>query len=247
MHRFFCPQAKFDSGVAEITDKKEIHHLRDVLRLKVGDAVVIFDGKGGEADAEILSNREDLVALKINHIRGETPKALSILLACAIPKKSKFETIIEKCTELGVDEIIPLITQRTEVRLTPERALSKISRFQSIAVNAAKQSCRKTVPIIHPAMSIKEVTEKFSSEDTILFIPCLTGTRTDLKSAMQKVSKRHKQILFLIGPEGDFTPEEVSLAVKQDCLPVSLGKTVLKVDTAAITVVATAKIFCVHE
>lgn len=247
MHRFFCPQANFDARLAEITDKKEIHHLKDVLRLKSGDTIVIFDGKGREADAEISSIGQNLVSLKVKHVRSEDSNAVSILLACALPKKAKFETIIEKCTELGVDEIIPLITQRTEVRLTAERMLNKISRFQSVAVNAAKQSCRKTVPILHPAMNLKEAIEKFAHKNTISFMPCLMGTRLDLKAALQKVTKRHQRILFFIGPEGDFTPDEVSLAVRQNCLPVSLGKTVLKVDTAAITVVAAVKIFCVNE
>lgn len=247
MHRFFCPDADFTAGTAEITDKKELHHLKNVLRLKEGGKVVIFDGKGKEAEGTITSIKQDRVQLSLKNIRGESAKRLSVILACAIPKKAKFETIIEKCTELGVDEIVPLKTQRSEVHLTGERAVSKSARYQTVAVNAAKQCARKTVPKIHPITNFENAILGFANKETACFIPCLPGQRQSLNSAMGNMEQKYRRFLFLIGPEGDFTEGEINLATAHGCVPVSLGETVLKVDTAAIAVVAMARFFFLQE
>ena len=243
MHRFYSPDTDLTNPSVTLTDPKEIHHLKNVLRLKSGDTVALFNGKGEEAQAVILSVGKNAVELKILELFASKEQTLTITLACAIPKKARFETIIEKTTELGVDEIIPLITERTEVRIPKEKADKKSARYQTIAINAAKQSGRIAIPRVHPPLSFKEAVDSFATPETLCVIPCLSEKNLSLISVLQKQGKKPQRILFLIGPEGDFSKEEVAYAVKKNCLPVSLGQNVLKVDTAAISVVAFAKLF----
>ena len=242
MHRFFCPHIPAQQTAATLTDAQEIHHLKNVLRLKSGDTVTLFDGKGREALGIIQTIQSDGVAVQIQNIKTPAAEnAISIALACAIPKNAKFEWIIEKTTELGVTEIIPLQTQRSEVRLKSEKADKKNARYQTVALNAAKQSQRADLPIVQKVSKLSDVL-KTLDKNTLALIPHLTGRRETLPQVFKKL-KNHKRILFFIGPEGDFAPEEIDQAIKAGCLPVSLGATVLKVDTAAISAVSFARLF----
>ncbi len=243
MHRSFSPNLSTETTALEITDTGEVHHLKNVLRLKKDSVVTVFNGKGVEGKATIQSISDSCIKLQISETCVEAPKKLVISIACAIPKKAKFETIIEKCTELGVDEIIPLKTERTELALSAVRMAKKNSRYQAVAINAAKQSKRKTVPLIHPVTEFKKALATFCGPETVSFIPCLLGKRDSLADTFQKFSTPPKKIIFFIGPEGDFTPEEVQAAVQSGCIPVSLGETILKVDTAAISAVSFAMFF----
>src|SRR3990167_2184159 len=151
MHRFFSPQSNLNSSQITITDSSEIHHMRDVLRLKEGDTVAIFDGSGKEALGKIFRSKKNEIVIAINSVKDLKPsRNVRVILACAIPKKAKFEFIVEKCAELGVDEIIPMCTKRTEFRGDDERVGKKANRYKTVAVNAAKQSKRSTIPTIHP-------------------------------------------------------------------------------------------------
>lgn len=240
MHRFFSPQSNLNASQVTIIDLSEIHHIRDVLRLKTGDPITIFDGSGKEATGTISSSKDNAVTVTILDRRDCRPaRDVRLILACAIPKKTKFESIIEKCTELGVDEIIPLCTTRTEFRKggDPEK---KTQRYTAVAINAAKQSKRSVIPKIHPVTDFTQALAQISSQ-TIGFIPCLIQNTTGLMDAF-KIPKATKNVIFFIGPEGDFTPDEIQLAIKTGCIPVSLGPTVLKVDTAAICVLAVANL-----
>ena len=165
-----------------------------------------------------------------------------IILACAPPKKGKFEFIIEKCTELGIDEIIPLKTKRTEVVFKDDKMAGKLSRFEAVAVNAAKQSKRAKVPHIYPMKSLPQVLQTLDPKGVHLF-PSLHNHSKHITDVLLKADKQRPVTIF-IGPEGDFTPDEVELAIKHGCVPVSLGDTVLKVETAAIAVVALVKFLC---
>lgn len=159
MHRFFVPNADLNHKHLTITENKEIHHLTHVLRLKTGDTIIIFNGKGQEALAQIKGLNPNRIELALVAPVKESPhNAITLTLACAIPKKAKFETIIEKCTELGVDRIIPVLTQRTEIHLTGQRQEKKQQRYATVAINAAKQCQRNFCP----ALIIQRVSRKFS-------------------------------------------------------------------------------------
>lgn len=206
--------------------------------------MAIFNEKSEEAIGIILKAEHQNVEVSIDSVhKHKQTKKFSITLACAIPKKAKFELIIEKCTELGVDEIIPLITQRTEVRFDAQRAGKKANRYKTVAINTAKQCGRSTIPVIHAITNFKDAINNISAEDgNIAFIPCLNEKKKKITDVFP-IKKSYGQIIFFIGPEGDFTPTELSLAIKAGCIPLTLGKTVLKVDTAAISVISFANLY----
>ncbi len=241
MHRFISPNADFQKTHLTITDPKEIHHLSNVLRLKKNTQIIVFNGKGEEALSEINAINPKNISLTIISTAKKTlDSRAQLTLACAIPKKAKFENIIEKCTELGVDRIIPVITDRTEIRLSDERKEKKHARYKSVAVNAAKQCQRNVLPQVDCPMTFTEILKNLTVADAA-FIPCLTGERKNLISAFN-LTPEQKNVIFFIGPEGDFTPNELSAAVLAGCIPVTLGPHVLKVDTAAICAIACAKL-----
>ena len=241
MHRFYCPEADFARQQISITNKEELHHLKDVLRLKKDANVCLFNGQGKEASGKILSVSSQKAEVEILSVKECKPNRPRFILACALPKKSKFEWIIEKATELGVDEIIPLNTKRTEINLKGDRLVSKKTRYQTVAINAAKQSQRSFIPTIHPVMDFPSALKSLTKSSTVI-IPSLTGERKSLLKALRDM-KSSQTISFLIGPEGDFTPEEYAFAQKCGCIAVTLGDTILKVETAAICVLSCASLF----
>ncbi len=237
MHRFYCPDLSPQSPTVTISDPQEIHHLKNVLKLHAGDKITVFDGKGNEVYGFIKDiHKGSIIMKKVSAVIGVQSPGHRICLACAIPKKTKFEWIIEKSTELGIDEIIPLKTHRTEIRLSSQRILAKTQRYQTVALNAAKQCQRSFIPQIFPIQSLPE-TLKIISPKTLGLIPCLTGERKNLLE-VQSLIRQFTKIIVFIGPEGDFTPEEILMAQQAGCIPVSLGNTILKVETAALAVVA---------
>ena len=132
MHRFYCGQADLDRKIIDISDLKEIHHLRNVLRLKLKDQIKIFNNLGEEIVATVVSMTVRSIQIRKDYdVPALKQKEVEIVLACAIPKKAKFESIIEKCTELGVDQIIPVITQRTVVVIPKAQIPKKNLRLES--------------------------------------------------------------------------------------------------------------------
>jgi len=242
MYRFYCPDADFSKSPVVITDIHEIHHIKDVLRLKKGSLIQIFNAKFQQADTVIEEIKESAIYVRLQSIKQSGEQQPHIILACAPPKKGKFEFIIEKCTELGVDEIIPLKTKRTEVVFTEDKMSAKISRFKAVAVNASKQSKRIKLPHIHPMISLPQVLQNLDPNGVHLF-PSLHDHPSHITDVLLKADKKAPVTIF-IGPEGDFTPDEVELAIKHGCVPVSLGDTVLKVETAALVTVALVKFLC---
>jgi 16S rRNA (uracil1498-N3)-methyltransferase len=241
MHRFIATNADLSQKRLTITENKEIHHLTNVLRLQTEEKIVIFNGNGQEVLAKItgLTPTKIEIAL-IAPVKNSPKNTITLTLACAIPKKTKFETIIEKCTELGVDRIIPVLTQRTEIHLNAQRQEKKQQRYATVAINAAKQCQRNFLPSVDHPTNFHEVLKSLSSTDAA-FIPCLNGERKNLLSSFD-LKPHHQNVILFIGPEGDFTPKELHTALSVGCIPVTLGPNVLKVDTAAISSVACVKL-----
>jgi 16S rRNA (uracil1498-N3)-methyltransferase len=240
-HRFFTLFQKTDQKVI-LEDGDEFQHLSKVLRLKKGDDVELINGQGGLAKGFVEEIRKTSAVIALHEMSFVLqPAAVRITLACAIPKRAKFETIIEKCSELGVDRIVPLITERTEFLIDGERADKKAERFARVMMNAAKQCKRLWFPEISAPVPFIAAVKELSHPDAGLFIPWLEGDRISLDQALAQKAGM-KEFVFFIGPEGDFTADEVGLALKAGALPVSLGETVLKVDTAAMAVVAFARL-----
>jgi 16S rRNA (uracil1498-N3)-methyltransferase len=167
-----------------------------------------------------------------------------LTVACAVPKKCKIDDSIDKVTQLGVYRIIPLATERVIVKFEKNKEDSRLVRWRRIALSASQQSQRNSLPIVDPLTDIKVLLSNVRDFDLKL-IPTLGGKRKDLSEVI--VENKVKNILVLIGPEGDFTENEVSLAISSGCIPISLGDLVLRVDTAAIAVASFIKLLRINE
>jgi 16S rRNA (uracil1498-N3)-methyltransferase len=234
MNRFFCPKPEILDNMIFMKDKEQLHHIKRVLRLKVGEGAVIFDQDGNEYDCLIAKIEEDVV-LEIKEKRSPDKSNIRVKLtiACAIPKKSKIDDIIDKLTQLGVERVIPLKTERVVVKLDKRKERLRFERWQKIALSAAQQSQRANIADIGPVMTMRELLAA-SAEFDLKLIPTLGGERRPLKEIFSEGHFRN--ILVLIGPEGDFSDEEVKSAKNAGFIPVTLGELVLRVDTAAVAV-----------
>ncbi|MCX5681554.1 MAG: RsmE family RNA methyltransferase [Candidatus Omnitrophica bacterium] len=236
-HHFYCTTINPNNNKVIITEKKEVHHLWSVLRFKKGEEISVFNGNGLEGLGVITSASKDAIEIKILSFSNTKPHQPLFAIACAVPKRSKFETIIEKCTELGIDEIIPLQTIRTEIRGHLGSSGHRNKRYQDIAINASKQCCRAILPKIHSLTTFSDALNQVSADDLAL-IGCLKGKPKKFPDLNLTEAKEKKRIIVFIGPEGDFTDEEIENALQKGCVPITLGPNTLKVETAAISSIA---------
>ncbi|MFH1655919.1 MAG: 16S rRNA (uracil(1498)-N(3))-methyltransferase [Candidatus Omnitrophota bacterium] len=232
MHnRFYCPQEFIKDKQIIITDNKQVHHIVNVLRFNVGDNLVIFDGLGKDYEGTVKKIEKKGIEVAIEKISEVKANPVSITLACAIPKKEKFDFIVEKCTELGVGKIIPVRTEKTEVVFNKDRMLSKVNRWRQIAINASEQSQRSFIPEIEEMKSFKEVMKLIKQYD-IAILPALPEKIASIQDALRTF--KGSNVIVFIGPEGDFTRDEIEHARSLGVKLITLGQRVLKVDTAAI-------------
>jgi 16S rRNA (uracil1498-N3)-methyltransferase len=229
MYRFYIDHIHGDK--VALTDTGQLHHLKDVLRLKVNDEVIVCDSEGQEYGGVISGIGRKSVAIKVKPVKSKRHNKTNLTVACAIPKDSRMDDIIDYLTQLGVDCIIPMRTERVVVKLDGARAEEKHKRWRKIAQSAAQQSQRSSIPLIERAMRFEDVLSKAENYDLKL-IPHLSGRRRHIKDVLSK--SKPNNIIVLIGPEGDFTPDEVTLALSKGFIAVSLGDTVLRVAAAAI-------------
>lgn len=236
MSRFYVSPESV-KGEKIYVNKGESHHIIDVMRLEEGDPVTVFDGTGKEYSGRIESVKNKCVAIAVDKVDALAEKSqVEISLAQAMPKKDKMDFIVQKATELGVKEIIPLESERTIVRPAKDRIAYKTDRWRKIAVGAAKQCGRSDLPGISQMRRFGDLLKDFKRYDGVI-MPCLSKKSVPLKSALNHL-KSPKKILLMIGPEGDFTPTEIAAAEENGALLVSLGELVLKSDTAAIATLA---------
>lgn len=233
MHRFYLANIFVSQNKIIINEKDAIHHIKNVLRLKEKDRICIFDGKGLELIGSMGSLSAQNMFIAIEEKLTAKDFDVNITVACAIPKRAKMDDIVDKLTQLGVDRIIPLDTERVVIKLDKQKKISRQLRWNKIALSASQQSQRSTIPVIEPIKDIKEVLSRFQGYDLKL-IPTLIDERKSLKEIVE--TSKPKNILVLIGPEGDFTEEEVGMAKKAGFIPVTLGNLVLRVETAAVAV-----------
>jgi 16S rRNA (uracil1498-N3)-methyltransferase len=234
MNRFYCSSADVSADSITIRDKEQVHHIKDVIRLKEGERVIVFDDHANEFDCVIgkITLTQVVFAVKNRVAADNAPNSRPVItIACAIPKHSKIDDIIDKLTQLGVDRVIPLMTERVIVRLDKEKKSNRLERWQKIALAASKQSQRNKVPVVDEVTDVKDLIASAQGFDLKL-IPTLPGERKALKEVL--FENKPGNILVLIGPEGDFTPKETSLALKAGFIPVTFGDFVFRVETAAL-------------
>jgi 16S rRNA (uracil1498-N3)-methyltransferase len=235
-HRFYLPAERWSRDQPTL-DEAETHHCRNVLRLSRGVRVIVFDGKGTEAVAEIQDFSGSATRLSMIHVAKSEPLRCAITLAQAIPKGRNMEVIVQKATELGVSRIVPLLSERTVVQLPEGEDGKRLEKWRQVVVEAAKQCGQNWLPTVDPPVSLKRFFSEFDRYEASLIASLQDDARSFkqvLRDFREQHGRRPTSTLMLIGPEGDFTPAESALAKTAGCLPVSLGPIVLRTETAAI-------------
>ncbi len=230
LHRFYCEI--INRPVAEIAGA-EARHLAQVLRLKAGDKVELFDGRGTLAAATIKNVSGKQVTLQVEDVKVFSKPNIQIILAVSVAKGERFDWLIEKCTELGVDRIVPVLFERT---VKQPKNPKIVERWGSIAISAVKQCRRVFLPQIDKPMILPEVIEILKRnypQAQLLFGGLSENSKTVLQCGFAS-----KDVIAFVGPEGGLTDEEENLLEKSGAEAVRLTDTVLRVETAAVAFAA---------
>lgn len=215
----------------------ESHHLVAVNRARKGATVVVFDGQGHEWICELTQNSKKAAELQVRFPQDTAPLPHTITLAQALPKGSTMEAIVRKATEIGAREIIPLQSERTQVHLDGTRTERKHDKWATAALEAAKQCGNPWLPTIHPLQPVASFLESTQDYDLKLIAslhPGAKSLKTVLSDRSGSLGRPPRRVLWAIGPEGDFTPSEMSIAQSAGFEPITLGPLVLRCETAAI-------------
>ena len=217
----------------------DVNHIKNVLRLEVGDWIVACDGTGTDYVSRIQSICSDEVVASIEKVQPTgTELPVRITLFQGMPKKDKLELIIQKAVELGACEIVPVMTKRTVVKLSEEKKINKrLERWQSIAYAAAKQCDRGIIPTVQKPVSYEEA---LAMADQLDYNVIPYELQTGMEEARKIVDQACKQrsLGIFIGPEGGFEPEEVERAMTRNIHPMTLGKRILRTETAGMALLS---------
>ena len=239
MHRFYISPENWQPDALALTGS-DAHHSRDVLRMKRGEKLVLFNGCGREITAEIIDLGRNEIRLRKLHEAETPPLRCQIVLGQAVPKGKNMELIVQKAVEIGADQIAPIISDRTVVQVDSESAVQKQAKWQQIAIEAAKQCGQNWLPRVHVPRRLAEFfdTATPNAGFDLRLIGSLQPDAQHLKKILADYSSEHQHrpqsVLMLVGPEGDFTPAELALARRHGCRPITLGPIILRVETAAI-------------
>tara|TARA_Y100000590_G_C15540080_1_gene946598 strand:+ start:232 stop:957 length:726 start_codon:yes stop_codon:yes gene_type:complete len=216
---------------------KSSNHLTQVLRKKEGSLIELFNGRGLSCTAEIISLEKKLLKVKvIEEGVFKERTGIEIFLGQSIIKSEPFSFSIQKATELGVNSISPLYSERTVVKLKEDSTKSRQERWQSIAVNACQQCGENWLPEIREIQPLEEWVSGVKAKHKIVLYP---NANTKLSSLSFEDS-----VAIAVGPEGDFSQKEILFLAEQDFLPVKLGERILRADTAVISVVSSIRAMC---
>lgn len=244
MYRFFVEPHQIHDTSVIITDR-DVNHIKNVLRLKPGDEISVsngIDGREYRCGIEEITDTEVICRLRFIKEDGVELPAKAFLFQ-GLPKGDKMELIIQKMVELGVYEIIPVEMKRCVVKLDAKKAKAKIARWQSIAEAAAKQNRRAIVPRVHDAMTYSEALE-YAKDMDVKLVPYEMECLCDGTSGMDGTRKiidalcPGERIAIFIGPEGGFDEEEIKKAAMLGMKTITLGRRILRTETAGMTVMA---------
>jgi 16S rRNA (uracil1498-N3)-methyltransferase len=231
MSRFYVPQPRIEKGMLKI-EGDEVKHIRKVLRLKAGDEIIVFDGLGKEFEGAIVEEGLSSVVIKIQNIfSSKRDSPLEVTLAQSLLKGEKMDYLIQKATELGVKEIIPFFSSRSVPLLEKSKKLKRHHRWEKIAIEASKQCGRGVVPKIESLQDYSDMLQTASPDTLRLILWEKEGIK--LKEILERL-KEKKKIFFIIGPEGGFSQLEVDEAKKTGFIPVTLGRRILRAETASL-------------
>lgn len=227
MQRYFAKEKNNDNYILYDTD---IHHIKNVMRCKSGDSIEVVYANTVYV-CKIIA-LEPLLLQTINKIQKESEMDVELTIAISLVNEQKMDLILQKLTELGVSKIIPVKTERSIVKLDPNKAKKKIMRWQTICKEASEQSKRTKVPEVTPIVDLDELT-KITKQ-----VKIICSLSENSQPISNYLHSDIKEILFAIGPEGGFTSSEERKLLTSGFLPVSLGKRVMRVETAAIFIVS---------
>lgn len=212
-------------------DEKASHHLATVLRAKVGEPVTLFNGEGGEYAAVIRQIAKKSISLEVLAFQArEAESPLQLQLAQGVARGEKMDFIVQKAVELGVSCIVPLLTERSNVRLDAERAEKKRQHWQAVVVSACEQSGRNRIPIVQPIISLIDWLPQVQAARRLILSP-------QGEAALEPLSIDASAVL-LVGPEGGLSQKEESLARQQGFASLQLGPRILRTETAALAALA---------
>lgn len=234
--RAYCTPATAEP--VEITlSPEESHHLVAVNRARIGDMVVAFDGRGAEWICELMADRKNAAILKVRSKQRVKALGYTITLGQALPKGAGMDAIVRKATELGATQIAPLESERSQVHLDGDRSERKTEKWQTAALEAAKQCGNAFVPEILPLQNASAFMKTARGYELKLIASLQPGAKS-LKSVLgafhEAQGRLPGKVLWLIGPEGDFSPAEMRVAESVGFEPITLGPLVLRCETAAI-------------
>lgn len=239
MHRFYADKEYLNHADKNVTiTGEDVNHIKNVLRLKCKDEIVVSDGEGTDYQCRISELNADSVVADIEDVfRNSAELPVKITLFQGMPKSDKLEFIIQKAVELGVTEIVPVMTKRTVVKIEDKKAGKKLERYNMIARSAGKQSGRGLIPEVKGFMTFKEAIG-YAKELDMNIIPYEDARGMEYARQVIQEIKGKKSLGIFIGPEGGFAKEEVEQAMEVGAKCITLGNRILRTETAGLTVLS---------
>lgn len=232
-HFFVTPEQVCEDTIT--IEGSDVNHIRNVLRMKIGEQLEISDGNNRRYLCEIAAMEKERILLHLlKEEEQDTELSSRIYLFQGLPKGDKMEWIVQKAVELGVHEIIPVATKRAVVKLDEKKAVKKVERWNSIAEGGAKQSGRSRIPNVASVMSFKEAVAYGEQLDVLLIPYELAEGMEETKALIEQIQPGQSVGIF-IGPEGGFEQEEVTYAMDHGAHAMTLGRRILRTETAALT------------
>ncbi|MBI5612085.1 MAG: 16S rRNA (uracil(1498)-N(3))-methyltransferase [Gammaproteobacteria bacterium] len=230
--RFYCPIALAADSRIDLPNAPA-HHAVRVLRLNVGDAVILFNGQGGEAHAVIEQSDRNRVTVLVQALHAvERESSLAVTLIQALSSTDKMDLVIQKAVELGVARILPVVTERSVVRLSAERAAKRLEHWQGVVIAACEQCGRNRLPDVAPPAPLRErLAEAQRLPERWILLP-------GAGRALRTLAKPQGELALLVGAEGGFTQGEQDAALAQGFTPIQLGPRVLRTETAGLAALA---------
>lgn len=234
MPRFFVNESEINDHTIKVMGDN-FNHITNVLRYKVGDEITISDGNGMDYLCIIKAiNKDDIITNIVDIISNDAEPSIQVTLYQALPKADKMELIIQKCIEIGVTKIVPVVTEHTIVNISNKES-KKLARWNKIAESAAKQCGRGIIPIVDNVATFKEAIKDSTKLDKVI-IPYEREKENSLKSIIKDF--KGSNIGIFIGPEGGFSNAEINLAIDNGVQPITLGKRILRTETAGMVTLA---------
>lgn len=239
MHRFFVDKDCLSTANKNvIITGEDVNHIKNVLRIKIGEDILVSDGEGTDYRCTVSDiGTDEIIANIVDITKNCAELPVKITLFQGMPKLDKLEFIIQKAVELGVTEIVPVITKRTVVKLDDKKASKKLERYNGIAMAAGKQSGRGIVPCVREFMTFKQALS-YAKEMDMAIIPYEEAKGIDYSRQIIKKIKWKSTLGIFIGPEGGFANEELEAALEIGAHAITLGQRILRTETAGLAVLS---------